>query len=76
MRAAPLAAALVLAAGALVAGCGDGAEPTVAAGCRAASEGEVTLVAEDVAWDTDCLEAPPGAVTIVVADGRCSQLRL
>jgi plastocyanin len=68
MRAAPLAAALVLAAGALVAGCGDGAEPTVAAGCRSASGAEVTLVAEDVAWDTDCLEAPPGALTIVVVN--------
>jgi plastocyanin len=67
MRAAPLVAALVL-TGALVAGCGDGSEPTVAAGCRVASEGEVTLVAEDVAWDTDCLRATPGALTIIMVN--------
>jgi plastocyanin len=68
MRAAPLAAALVVAAGWLVAGCGDGSEPTVAAGCHVASGGEVTVVAEDLAWDTDCLEATPGALTIVVVN--------
>jgi plastocyanin len=67
MRAAPLVTALVLVA-VLVAACGDGSEPTVAAGCRVASGGEVTLVAEDIAWDTDCLRSTPGALTVVVVN--------
>lgn len=68
MRAAPLVAASVLAAGSLVAGCGGGSDPAPAAGCHTASGGTVTIVAEDVAWDTDCLEATPGALTIVVVN--------
>ena len=58
-----LAAALVLAA------CGDtddGGPPTTV-GCKDAVDGEVTLVAQDGnRWDTDCLRAPAGPLTIVV----------
>ncbi len=52
-----------------VVGCGDtggGDDPPVAGGCKVAEGGQVTLVADDVRWDTDCLEAEPGALTIVV----------
>lgn len=57
---------LLVVTGALAA-CGDtGSSTTEPAGCKAAVEGRVTLVADDVRWDTDCLEAEPGALTIVV----------
>ena len=36
------------------------------AGCHDASDGRVTLVAHDLKWDTDCLGAPAGPLTIVV----------
>jgi plastocyanin len=62
----PLALALV----ALVAiGCGgdsDDAGPSGTVGCKDARDGRVTLVADDLRWDTDCLRAPAGAVTIEV----------
>lgn len=51
-----------------VTGCGDtggGDDPPVA-GCKVAEDGRVTLVADDVRWDTDCLEAEPGELTIEV----------
>lgn len=61
---------LVLAvAAAVVAGCGDtdgGSNPPVEVGCKVAEDGRVTLVADDVRWDTDCLEAEPGELTIEV----------
>ena len=34
--------------------------------CKDADGGRVTLVADDLRWDTDCLRAPPGALTIEV----------
>jgi plastocyanin len=34
--------------------------------CRDADGGRVTLVADDLRWDTDCLRAPPGPLTIEV----------
>ena len=34
--------------------------------CKEAISGRVTLVAEDLMWDTDCLQAPAGALTIVL----------
>ncbi len=58
--------ALVLALA--LAACGDtgDADPPVAGGCKVADGGEVTLVADDLRWDTDCLEAEPGPLAIVV----------
>ncbi|MEQ1787688.1 MAG: cupredoxin domain-containing protein [Acidimicrobiales bacterium] len=57
-------ATLVVAMGA----CGDtgesGPPPTV--GCKTAEDGRVTLVAADLRWDTDCLRADPGPLTIAV----------
>lgn len=56
-------------AGSLVAGCGDtggGDDPPAAGGCKVAEDGRVTLVADDVRWDTDCLQAEPGELTIEV----------
>ena len=51
-----------------LAGCGGGGgdDPGASAGCRTAQDGRVEVVAKGVAWDTDCLEAPAGALTIVV----------
>lgn len=34
--------------------------------CVDAEDASVTLVANDLAWNTDCLRAPAGALTIVV----------
>lgn len=56
--------ALVVTTGA----CGDTGESasTTTAGCQEAQDGRVTLVAKDVRWDTDCLRADVGPLTIVV----------
>ena len=59
----------VLAVALVVAACGDTgeADPPTTVGCKDAVDGEVTLVAQDDnRWDTDCLRAPAGALTIVV----------
>ena len=65
-RGVTLLATLLLVSAAL-AGCGGGDDdPAPAAGCRTAQDGRVEVVAKGVAWDTDCLKAPAGALTIVV----------
>ena len=43
---------------------GDSAPPEPT--CKTAADGRVTLVASDLKWDTDCLEAPAGALAIEV----------
>jgi plastocyanin len=54
-------------ASAVLAACGDGAgDPPEAAGCTVAQDGRVTLVADDVRWDTDCLEAEAGDLVIEI----------
>jgi plastocyanin len=55
---------LVLAAAA----CGDSGDssPPTTVGCLDAEGGRVTLVAEDLRWNTDCLRAEPGALVIEV----------
>lgn len=60
--------ALAVAAVALAgcAGSDGGGDPPVEAGCKVARDGRVTLVADDVRWDTDCLEAEPGELVIEV----------
>jgi len=50
---------------------GDGGDGQTAGGCKDASDGRVTLVADDLQWDTDCLRAPAGALTIEI-DNRDS----
>ena len=48
--------------------CGDtgGSSSPTTVGCKEARDGVVTLVADDLRWDTDCLQAPPGPLTIEV----------
>jgi plastocyanin len=62
LAAAPVVLALALGA------CGgsDASGPTPTVGCKDAQGGRVTLVADDVRWDTDCLRAAPGPLTIEV----------
>ena len=65
----------------LVGACGgtDGSGPPATVGCKDASGGEVTLVADDLRWDTDCLRSAPGALTVVVDnqdDGENHNLHL
>ncbi len=52
----------------LVGACGDTeeGEPATTVGCKEARGGEVTLVADDLRWDTDCLRSTPGPLTIAV----------
>jgi plastocyanin len=52
----------------LLGACGDSgdAATTTTVGCKDATEGRVTLVVQDLQWDTDCLRATPGALTIEV----------
>lgn len=57
-------AALVVALSAC--GGSDDAGPTTTAGCKDASQGRVSLAAKDLRWDTDCLRAEPGPLTIEV----------
>lgn len=67
------AAAAALLAGVGLVGCGDDdapADPERAAGCAAAEGGEVTVVAEDLAWAPTCVEVPADAPVTVVVDNR------
>jgi hypothetical protein len=52
-----------LAAG--LAACGD-TEPPAGDRCTEARDGRLTLVADDLRWDTGCWQAPAGRLTIVV----------
>jgi len=62
----PRLTALVVALALTACGDTDEPDPPVAGGCVRAEGGEVTLVADDLMWDTDCLEAEPGALTIAI----------
>jgi plastocyanin len=53
-----------------LAGCGGGDAPRTTGACREAVDGEVTLVAEAIAWDTSCLEAVNGEPLTIVVDNR------
>jgi len=57
-------ALVVLALGA----CGDTGDssPPTTVGCQDAEAGRVTLVADDLRWNTDCLRAEAGALVIEV----------
>jgi plastocyanin len=55
----------------VLAACGGGSSTssgtTATAGCRKASQGRVTIVAKDIAWDTACLQGTlAGELTIEV----------
>lgn len=72
MRSKSVTALAVLAMIAPLAACGDDGPSagSRAQGCSAVVRGEVVIVARDVAWDTDCLEAPPGQPFTVVVDNQ------
>lgn len=66
----PLVARIALLAAVLTLGaCGstdEGSPATTEAGCVTAEAGRLTLVADDVRWNTACLRAEPGPLTIEV----------
>jgi plastocyanin len=67
MRTPLLALALALAVTTLGAcSSSDDAGPTTTAGCAQAADGTVTLTAEDVAFDVDCIDASAGELTITL----------
>jgi plastocyanin len=70
-----LAVVGVLVVAAAVAGCGgdDGGGATSSpsgTACRAADQGRVTIVAKDLAWDTDCLQGTLGGELTIELDNR------
>ena len=57
----------------------DDVDDTGAGACQDAVDGRLTLVAADLKWDTDCLQATAGPLTIVVDnqdDGQNHNLHL
>jgi plastocyanin len=65
-RSAALVATAALVSALSACGGSDGSASTTTVGCKDASGGRVTLVAKDIRWDTDCLRAGPGPLTIEV----------
>lgn len=59
--------------GLVLAGCGDddagGPGPATGA-CLDGTGGAVTIVADDVAWDADCIEAVAGEALVITIDNR------
>jgi plastocyanin len=56
-----------------LASCGDDGGPTTGPpqGCRgAAPDGTVTVVAKDLAWDTDCLSVPAQTDVTITVDNQ------
>ena len=77
MRRSVALAAVVL----LLAACGgdDDVDTPDAGACHDAVDGQLTLVAADLKWDTDCLQASAGPLTIVVDnqdDGQAHNVHL
>ncbi len=81
MRSKPAALLALLALSSLaLAACGDddaasSADGTTSTtgqehGCAVVEEREVTLVAKDLAWDADCIQAPEGIAFTVVEDNQ------
>jgi hypothetical protein len=55
----------------VAAGCDDdGDDRAPAAGCLDGTSGEVTIVAEDIAWDRDCIEAVAEEPLTITVDNR------
>src|SRR3546814_1633785 len=55
------------------AACGDDDESSSSsdpADCTAAVDGEVTIVADDLDWEVDCLTAPAGEPLTVIVDNQ------
>ncbi len=65
-------AALVAAVLAVAAGCGDTDGPVapLPGGCQDAADGQLAIVAIDLAWSTPCLRAPAGVPLTVAIDNR------
>jgi plastocyanin len=49
---------------------GRSGEPRSEDGCAIAEDGAVTLVADDLAWDVPCIEAPAGEELQITVDNR------
>ncbi|CAN5863919.1 hypothetical protein BH24ACT3_BH24ACT3_19770 [soil metagenome] len=65
----PFALAFAFAVALGTASCGsDGNGAGEAASCATVAQGEVTILAEDIAWDPRCIEAPAGEPFTVVID--------
>lgn len=65
--------ALVVLVVGVLAGCGDDGDDAAPAGsseCREAEDGRVTIVADGIAWDTDCLQGPAGEPLTIVIDNQ------
>jgi plastocyanin len=61
-------ASLLLAATLLLAACG-GSSPSGSVDCRAAEDGELTITADDLAFDTACIALPAGeAITLILVN--------
>ena len=68
-----VAVAVLATAGLALGACGDDDAPPTPqeqAGCAVAAAGEVTVVAEDLAWDPTCVEVPADEPVTVVIDNR------
>jgi hypothetical protein len=63
---------VVLSIGALaIAGCGDDDGGGSAAGdCLDGTSGSVTIVAEDIAWDADCIDAVADEALVITVDNQ------
>lgn len=64
---------VLLAAGSvalLAAGCGDDDGGAASGPCRDGTAGEVTIVAEDLAWDVDCVDAVAEQPLVITIDNR------
>jgi len=57
---------------ALLGACGDddGGAGGPSGGCREAVDGEVTIAADAMAWDVDCLSVPADEPVTIVIDNR------
>lgn len=53
-----------------VAGCGDDDGGSASGECLDGTGGEVTIVAEDIAWDADCIDAIADEDLVITVDNQ------
>ena len=66
----PILLAAALLAALLSSGCGDDAPTSVPDDCTPIEDGKVTLVAQNLKWDTECLRVPVGTTITFTVDNR------